>query len=81
MACFLDAYTAGQLSKAYMCMVLGGLVVLDRCAVIATRETGQDEPPACPEVHPDTGLQCARVFPPHDGYAHAGGDGSEWGEL
>jgi hypothetical protein len=34
LARFLDAYTAGQLTKAYMAMVLGELVVVDCCAVI-----------------------------------------------
>ena len=72
LARYLDAYTAGHLTKAYMAMVLGELVVLDGCAVI---DAG---PPVCPEVHPVTGLQCMRVFPPHDGYAHVAGDGSQW---
>jgi len=34
LARYLDAYTAGQLTKAYMAMVLGELVVIDQCAVI-----------------------------------------------
>ena len=34
LARYLDAYTAGQLAKAYMAMVLGELVVVDRCAIV-----------------------------------------------
>lgn len=34
LARYLDAYTAGHLTKAYMAMVLGELVVVDACAVI-----------------------------------------------
>ena len=34
LARYLDAYTAGQLTKAYMAMVLGELVVVDRCAIV-----------------------------------------------
>jgi len=34
LARYLDAYTAGQLTKAYMARVLGELVVVDACAVI-----------------------------------------------
>jgi hypothetical protein len=35
LARYLDAYTAGQLTKAYMAMMLGELVVLEPCIVIA----------------------------------------------
>lgn len=35
LARYLDAYTAGQLTRQYMAMVLGELVVIDACAVIA----------------------------------------------
>jgi hypothetical protein len=31
---YLDAYTADKLTRAYMAMVLGELVVIDVCAVI-----------------------------------------------
>jgi hypothetical protein len=31
---YLDAYTAGQLTRAYMAMVLGELVVIHRAAMI-----------------------------------------------
>jgi hypothetical protein len=34
LARYLDAYTAGQLTKAYMAMVVGELVTIDTCAVI-----------------------------------------------
>ena len=34
LARYLDAYTAGQLTKAYMAMVLGELVVIDGCTVV-----------------------------------------------
>jgi hypothetical protein len=34
LARWLDAYTAGKLTKAYMARVLGGLVVIDACAVV-----------------------------------------------
>ena len=36
LARYLDAYTAGQLTRAYMAMVLGELVVIDVYAVVAT---------------------------------------------
>lgn len=38
------------------------------------------EPPRCPERNPDTGRQCARVFPPHEGYQHIDDSGAAWGE-
>jgi hypothetical protein len=34
LARYLDAYAAGQLTRAYMAMVLGELVVVDGCVVI-----------------------------------------------
>ncbi len=34
LARYLDAYTAGQLTRAYMAMTLGELVVIDDCSVI-----------------------------------------------
>jgi hypothetical protein len=34
LARYLDAHTAGQLSRAYMCMVLGELVVIHHAALI-----------------------------------------------
>jgi hypothetical protein len=34
LARYLDAYTAGELSRAYMAAVLGELVVITRCQVI-----------------------------------------------
>lgn len=39
LARYLDAFTAGQLTRAYMAMVLGELVVVDACVVV-----GWDEP-------------------------------------
>src|SRR5215831_11317567 len=41
LARYLDAYTAGQLTKTYMAAVVGELVVTDACTVITT------EAPAC----------------------------------
>jgi hypothetical protein len=41
LARYLDAYTAGQLTKGYMAMVVGELVTVDTCAIV----TGG--PPAC----------------------------------
>ena len=35
LARYLDAYTAGKLTKAYMAMVLGELAVIENCVVIA----------------------------------------------
>jgi hypothetical protein len=32
---YLDAYTTGQLTKAYMGAVLGEFVVIDRCAIVS----------------------------------------------
>jgi hypothetical protein len=40
LARYLDAYTAGQLTKAYMRLVLGELVVIDVCAVIEPGQAG-----------------------------------------
>jgi hypothetical protein len=34
LARYLDAYTAGQLTREYMALVLGELIVIDGCAVI-----------------------------------------------
>jgi hypothetical protein len=34
LARYVDAYTAGQLTREYMAMVLSELVVVDTCAVI-----------------------------------------------
>jgi hypothetical protein len=34
LARYLDSYTAGRITKAYMAVVLGELVVIDGCAVI-----------------------------------------------
>jgi hypothetical protein len=35
LARYLDAYTAGQLSHAYMAAVVGELVVIDRAVIVA----------------------------------------------
>ena len=40
LARYLDAFTAGQLTRAYMAMVLGELVVVDACVVIGWDEPG-----------------------------------------
>jgi hypothetical protein len=34
LARYLDAYTAGQLSRAYMAAVVGELVVIDRAVIV-----------------------------------------------
>jgi hypothetical protein len=34
LARYLDAYTAGKLSRAYMAVVVGQLVVIDRAAMV-----------------------------------------------
>jgi hypothetical protein len=34
LARYMDSYTAGQLTRGYMAMVLGELVVIDDCAVV-----------------------------------------------
>jgi hypothetical protein len=55
LARYLDAYTAGKLTRAYMAMVLGEMVVIDVCVVIewdervaelnrARRDRGDGEP-------------------------------------
>jgi hypothetical protein len=69
LARYLDAYTAGQLTKAYMAMTVGELVVLDDCAIVTSREpdpachycgrTGQLLEPCCAR-HLDH-LTCADV--------------------
>jgi hypothetical protein len=35
LARYLDAYTAGQLTHAYMVLVLSDLIVVDTCVVVA----------------------------------------------
>jgi hypothetical protein len=35
LARYLDAYTAGQLTRAYMAAVVGELVVIDRAVIVA----------------------------------------------
>jgi len=69
LARYLDAYTAGQLTRVYMAMVLGELVVLDDCAIVLgtpetrachyCQRTGQLLEPCCAR-HPDD-LVCADV--------------------
>ena len=52
LARYLDACIAGKLANAYMAMVLGELVVIDECAVIASAGApvpGED-PPVVPEA-------------------------------
>jgi hypothetical protein len=34
LARYLDAYTAGELTRAYLAAVLGELVVIDRCVIV-----------------------------------------------
>jgi hypothetical protein len=64
LARYLDAYTTGQLTKAYMAKALGELVVIDACAVI----TGE-APDAAPLTRAeDLALQLASVSDALDGY-------------
>jgi hypothetical protein len=44
LARYLDAYTSGQLTREYMSRVLGELVVIDGCAVIAGSDSEPDTP-------------------------------------
>lgn len=69
LARYMDAYTAGQLTREYMARTLGELVVIDTCAVITIPvqpagatchycgRDGQQLKPCC-ERHPDE-LVCA----------------------
>jgi hypothetical protein len=67
LARYLDAYTAGQLTREYMAAVVGELVVADPCMVITSEapachycgRTGQPLKPCCAR-HPDD-LVCADV--------------------
>lgn len=69
LARFLDPYTAGQLTKAYMAMTLGELVVIDEYAVV----------PAAPQTcgyRGADGRRCARIR--HSGeYEHLDDAGRE----
>jgi hypothetical protein len=64
---YLDAYTAGQLTKAYMAAVVGELVEIDMCTIVTSEaqachycgRTGQLLEPCCAR-HPDQ-LVCADV--------------------
>ena len=40
LARYLDAYTSGQLTKAYLAMTVAELIVVDPCAVIEWGEPG-----------------------------------------
>ena len=67
LARYLDAYTAGQLTRPYMARTVGELVVVDTCAVITAGapacpycgRTGQPLEPCCAR-HLDQ-LACADV--------------------
>ena len=67
LARYLDAYTAGQLTKAYMAMVVGELVEIDASTIVTAEapachycgRTGQPLEPCCAR-HPDQ-LACADV--------------------
>jgi hypothetical protein len=88
LARYLDAYRAGQITRGYVALVLGKLVVIDDCAVIAL-EPASPEPcataawcPATTETGDET-LYCDREGG-HDGSHRAPGpaEGSEvaWGD-
>jgi len=69
LARYLDAYTAGQLTREYMAAVVGELITVDACMLIVSTEpglachycgrTGQRLEPCCAR-HPDQ-LTCADV--------------------
>ena len=67
LARYLDAYTAGQLTKAYMAAVVGELVTVDASTIVTAEapachycgRTGQPLEPCCAR-HPDQ-LVCADV--------------------
>ena len=67
LARYLDAYTAGQLTKAYMAMVVGELVEIDASTIVTAEapachycgRTGQPLEPCCAR-HLDQ-LACADV--------------------
>ena len=67
LARYLDAYTAGQLTKAYMAAVVGELVEIDVSTIVTAEapachycgRTGQPLEPCCAR-HPDQ-LVCADV--------------------
>ena len=67
LARYLDAYTAGQLTKAYMAAVVGELVEIDASTIVTAEppachycgRTGQPLEPCCAR-HPDD-LVCADV--------------------
>lgn len=50
-------------------------------ALAMTKQGAQQKfapPRLCQKRHPQTGVQCSRVVPPHTGWAHIGADGIEW---
>jgi hypothetical protein len=71
LARYLDAYTAGQLTKAYMVKALGELVVIDACAVVPAQPSalachycgrdGQALAPCCDRDEHRHQLACADV--------------------
>ena len=83
LARYLDAYTAGQVSRGYMTLVLGDLIVIDACAVITAPQPALAEAaaydwcPATTELDDET-LYCDRDAG-HAGSHHAPGpdEGSE----
>jgi hypothetical protein len=89
LARFLDAYTAGQITKAYLAMVLGDLVVVDGCVVVGALEPALAEVaangwcPASTELDYDETVYCEREAG-HPGSHRAPGpdEGSEvaWGD-
>ena len=66
LARYLDAYTAGQLTRAYMAAVLGELVVIDSCMVV-------EDPAACACGHAvDVHWEVAEPGGPRVGCSHLG---------
>lgn len=72
LARYLDAWTAGQLTREYMAVVLGELVVIDRCVVIVPPQPagascaycgreGQALAPCCDRPEHEHSLACADV--------------------
>lgn len=86
LARYLDAYTAGQLTKAYLAMVLGELVVIDVCAVITCSAGADSEPEPqpgddwCPSVS-SWGTECMVSNAAHAAdprITHSDRNGDQW---
>jgi hypothetical protein len=84
LARYLDAYTAGQLTKAYMAMVVGELVTVDTYAVVTDLPALQARRAECEPVlgrqcgswDDDWNFNCTRTYAHHPGvHVHHGPDG------